>query len=77
MKVRCPICNGTGGVEPCFGTGYMMSPTDGYTSNVCAKQCPGCGGTGMQDVDEKTHYVYAPAFPIRWGYYPTHTGSAP
>ena len=52
MKVRCPICNGTGGVEPCFGTGYVMSTTDGYTSNVCAKQCPGCQGTGMQEVPD-------------------------
>jgi hypothetical protein len=50
MKVRCPICNGTGGVELCFGTGYVMSPTDGCTHNICAKQCPGCGGTGMQEI---------------------------
>jgi len=55
MKIRCPICNGTDGVELSFGTGYMMSPTDGYTSNVCAKQCPGCGGTGMQESEQHTY----------------------
>jgi len=29
MNIRCPICNGTGGVEQCFGTGAV---TNGGTS---------------------------------------------
>jgi len=47
MKVRCPICNGTGGVEPRFGSGSCDTPT--YTSTASSKICPGCGGTGMQE----------------------------
>ena len=51
MKVRCPICNGTGGVEPCFGTGMVLDPRgNGYTAGGSSKPCPGCGGTGMQEV---------------------------
>ena len=47
MKVRCPICNGCGGVEPRFGTGSCDTPT--YTHIISSKSCPGCGGTGMQE----------------------------
>lgn len=40
MYYRCPICNGSGTVEPGFGGGVAGDTT--------AKKCPGCKGTGMQ-----------------------------
>ena len=50
MKVRCPICNGTGGVEPSFGTGIVLDRNgSGYAGGSTCKQCPGCNGTGMQE----------------------------
>jgi hypothetical protein len=48
MNVRCPICQGTGGVEPRFGSGSVLMPTT--SSAFTSKKCPGCGGTGMQEV---------------------------
>jgi len=48
MRVRCPICRGTGGVEPNFGTG-MVWGNNYYGSLSSCKICPGCGGTGMQE----------------------------
>jgi DnaJ-class molecular chaperone len=39
MLYRCPVCNGSGVVEPGFGG----SPTCGTV-----KQCPACKGTGLQ-----------------------------
>lgn len=50
MKVRCPVCNGCGGVEPSFGNGGTVN---GGTSAISAKICPGCGGTGMQETDKE------------------------
>jgi hypothetical protein len=49
MKIRCPVCGGSGGVEPSFGTGCVYYPGQGITSTISAKPCPACGGTGIQD----------------------------
>ena len=38
MNYRCPICNGSGLVEPSFGG----------SATGTSKTCPGCNGTGMQ-----------------------------
>jgi hypothetical protein len=50
MKVRCPVCGGTGGVEPTFSFG-CVGPCG--TSSISAKTCPACHGTGMQDTENK------------------------
>jgi len=47
MKVRCPICNGSGIVEPSFGNWDTKLPSAHGVSS--AKQCPGCMGTGVQE----------------------------
>lgn len=41
MQVRCPICNGSGIVEPLFGMGNCRMVGT-------AAVCPGCEGSGMQ-----------------------------
>jgi hypothetical protein len=46
MNYRCPICNGSGMVEPNFG-----GPATGTS-----KTCPGCNGTGMQWRNESVSY---------------------
>jgi hypothetical protein len=43
MYYRCPVCNGSGLVEPNFG---------GVGNNETSKICPACKGTGMQFVEE-------------------------
>jgi len=44
MKVRCPVCNGTGKVPKDFGLGKCKEiPKDIYY-----RVCPGCDGTGIQ-----------------------------
>ncbi len=53
VKVRCPVCNGTGGVEPDFGTGSIHSHGGGYVCDKSTKRCPACNGTGMQEVTRK------------------------
>ena len=53
MKVRCPICNGTGGVEPQFGTGCVNQYPMSCSSS---KICPGCFGSGMQEVPSAPYY---------------------
>ena len=50
MKVRCPVCNGLGGVEPSFGTGMVKGQWN-YGSSSSSKPCPACGGTGIQEGD--------------------------
>ena len=49
MNYRCPICNGTGVVEPTFG--------GGVAGGITSKQCPGCGGTGMQWANEPVEHT--------------------
>jgi hypothetical protein len=49
MKIRCPVCGGSGGVEPSFGTGQVYGVGIYPTSTISAKPCPACGGTGIQD----------------------------
>ena len=56
LVVRCPVCNGSGGVAPNFGSGQNGATTeDGkwntYASNISGMVCPACGGTGMQTVE--------------------------
>jgi len=48
MRVRCPICQGTGKVPYTFAG-------DGPVDSSGQKQCPGCNGTGMQE--EGGHYT--------------------
>ena len=48
MKTRCPVCGGSGGVEPTFGSGAVYYPGQSIASTISVKQCPACGGTGMQ-----------------------------
>jgi len=47
MNYRCPICNGSGIVEPTFG---------GPATGTC-KTCPGCNGTGMQWRNETVEHT--------------------
>jgi len=50
MKIRCPVCGGSGGVEPGFGTVIVYDSYNVYSSdNKSAKPCPACLGTGMQE----------------------------
>ena len=50
MKVRCPVCEGSGGVEPTFHSGCAYCrPGQAITVGISVKQCPACGGTGMQE----------------------------
>jgi hypothetical protein len=50
MKIRCPVCGGSGGVEPGFRSGCVYYPGQySITSAISVKQCPACGGTGMQE----------------------------
>lgn len=58
MKYRCPICNGTGAVEPAFGSGWAPLPGQSYTSAVSSKVCPGCDGSGMQEVADPVTKEY-------------------
>jgi DnaJ-class molecular chaperone len=44
LKVRCPICLGTGQEE----VGYGVPP--GTTTYSVRKTCRGCGGSGIQEV---------------------------
>jgi RecJ-like exonuclease len=50
MQVRCPVCNGTGAVEPSFQSGMAKAPGETYTAGVSCKVCPACHGVGMQAV---------------------------
>lgn len=56
MKVRCPVCNGTGAVDPSFASGFEGSShpdTPGvryFVAGTTGKICPACNGTGMQEV---------------------------
>ena len=43
MYYRCPVCNGSGLVEPNFGG----------LGNGTSKTCPACKGTGMQFIKEE------------------------
>ena len=53
IKIRCPVCNGSGAVEGWVASGQpgcdigdgLMS----YVSNELVKVCPACNGTGMQE----------------------------
>ena len=45
LKVRCMVCNGKGRVDGDFG---CPNPTIG--DQLTTKTCPGCQGTGMQEV---------------------------
>jgi len=49
MKIRCAVCGGSGGVEPTFGSGCVYSSGQSIASAISVKQCPACGGTGMQE----------------------------
>lgn len=58
IKVRCPICNGSGKVEGNFGGSC------GRYDEKCA--CPACCGTGMQEVSDdcyKPCRKYVPYYP--------------
>lgn len=55
QKVKCLVCNGTGAVDPSFGSGIPGSESsDGvsrtFISDISAKICPACNGLGMQIV---------------------------
>lgn len=50
MKVRCPVCNGTGTVEPAFQSSIVSVPGQSYMHSQSGKVCPACNGTGMQEV---------------------------
>lgn len=50
MKVRCPVCGGTGHVDPMFQSGIVLNPNGLYGSPGTGKVCPACNGTGMQEV---------------------------
>ncbi len=50
IKVRCPVCNGGGAVEPWFGQGCVLVPGQTIAAAESAKKCPACDGTGMQTV---------------------------
>jgi len=51
MKIRCPVCGGSGGVEPSFASGGVYGCGNSTTYNISSKRCPACGGTGMQEVN--------------------------
>lgn len=61
VKIRCPVCGGSGGVSREFGVGGVSQmwypyynitpvPSGSYTYSG-TKQCPACLGTGMQECD--------------------------
>jgi DnaJ-class molecular chaperone len=50
IKVRCPVCNGGGAVEPWFGQGYALVPGQTIVASESSKKCPACDGNGMQTV---------------------------
>lgn len=55
QKVKCLVCNGTGAVDPSFGSGIPGSKSsDGvsrtFISDISTKTCPACNGSGMQIV---------------------------
>jgi len=46
IKIRCPVCFGTGKVSAEFGSGVK---TNEYVEDG-KKTCPACDGTGMQEI---------------------------
>ncbi len=54
MNYRCPVCGGTGKVEPNFG--IDKDPLFPKLLPDGKKECPGCNGTGMQWRNEPTAY---------------------
>ena len=49
MKIRCPVCGGSGGVEPSFGSGAVYGTGFNGVSTASSKPCPACGGSGIQE----------------------------
>lgn len=49
IKKRCPVCSGSGSVEPSFQSPIVVGGC--YTAGVSSKMCPACEGTGMQEVE--------------------------
>jgi len=56
MKIRCPVCRGSGGVEPTFASGCVYTGRAEWCSAfVSAKTCPACDGSGLQEANHETH----------------------
>jgi hypothetical protein len=58
VKIRCPVCNGSGSVEPGFGCGGEV------TSDKSCKKCPACEGKGWQEVQYPAALPAWREFPI-------------
>jgi len=51
LCVRCPVCGGSGAVEPSFGSGCVYSPGQSITAATSSKMCPACNGMGYQQCE--------------------------
>lgn len=52
VKITCPVCGGKGRV-PIHHEGAMAYYNPQTGENWPHKPCPGCGGTGMQNMSDE------------------------